>query len=155
MKRFLTTVLFSAAVLSLLVLPGCSSGGSEGSGGATAAVTETVELVLLAREAQPEVGESFEPGQPVRIKDTGTLLGEIVDVRVEGSAEAVPTSEGELVEQQSPVEVDVYLTVEGEATVSDAGFKFGNEFVYVNNDVKYLTPFTQFGGIILEMNVAE
>ncbi len=153
MKRFLIAVTFAAAVFALVSLAGCSSGESTG-GGTDTAATEKVELVLFVREAQPEVADSFEVGQPLRVKDTGTLLGEITDVRSEGSRTAVPDAQGELHEQPSPVEVDIWLTVEGEAVVSDAGFKFGNEFVYVNNDVKYLTPFTQFGGIILEMNVA-
>jgi len=147
MKR----ILVAALLLLSVALTGC--GGPATTPGTAPGEVQDVELVMLIRAAQPEIGSSFEAGQPVRVKDTGTLLGEITDVRIEQSVSAIPDAQGELHAAESPVLVDIWLTVRGQATVSDAGYRFGSEYVYVNNDIRYLTPLAQFAGIITEMQV--
>ncbi len=149
MKR----ILIATLIVLAFALSGCG-GSTSGTGGTAEPQLQNVELVMLIRAAQPEIGDSFKQGQPVRVKDTGTLLGEITDVRVEESLAAIPDAQGELHAARSPVLVDIWITIEGQANVSDSGFQFGSEYVYVNNDIRYLTPLAQFAGIITRMKVA-
>lgn len=139
MKR-LIILLAAAAILAT----GCS-------GGAVAGPVEPVRMELLVRNARPPLEEAFIVGHEVRIKDTGTMLGAITEVKVEQALMAVPDSTGALQEARSPVFVDVILTIEGEAAVSDAGYSFGGTNVYMNNDIEYLTPVVKFSGIIQSM----
>jgi hypothetical protein len=145
MRRLIVLVVLSTA----LFVGGCSGEPSE------SATQAPVELKLLVRNATPPIEESFLVGDVVRIKDTGTELGEITDVEVEPTRQAVPDSEGMLNEARSPILVDIVLTIEGEASVSERGYRFGNQLVYINNDIRYLTPLVQFGGIITEMRVVD
>lgn len=142
MKRLLAALLILAALAAV----GCS-----GPEAVTSAETRDVELVIFIRAAQPEIADSFELGQQVRAKDTGTVLGEITDVTVEGSLAATPDSEGELHASRSPVLSDIRITVRGQAVVDESGYRFGSQYMYVNNDIRYLTPFVQFAGIITRM----
>ncbi|MBN2848987.1 MAG: DUF4330 domain-containing protein [Coriobacteriia bacterium] len=136
---------------ALLVLVALTAAGCSRQEAVTSEETQDVELVILIRAAQPEIADSFEVGQQVRVKDTGTVLGEITEVTVEGSLAATPDAEGELHASRSPVLSDIRLTVRGEAVVSESGYRFGSQYVYVNNDIKYLTPFVQFSGILTRM----
>ncbi len=142
MKRVLAALL----TLVALTVTGCS-----GPEAATSVTTQDVELVIFIRAAQPEIADSFEVGQQVRAKDTGVVLGEITDVIAEGSLAATPDSEGELHASRSPVLSDIRITVRGQAVVDESGYRFGGQYIYVNNDIKYLTPFVQFSGIITRM----
>ena len=58
-----------------------------------------------------------------------------------------------LFREQRPdaVFLDIWLTIEGEASVSDAGYRFDGTNVYVNSDIEYLTPVTFFSGTIMSM----
>jgi hypothetical protein len=141
MKRLLVVLALTAAVLTA----GCSSGA------VVKAPVEPVRLQLLIMNAQPSLEEAFVIGHEVRIKDSGAVLGSITEVVVEPALMAVPDSTGSLQAARSPVLVDVTLTIEGEASVSDAGYSFGGTYVYMNNDLDYLTPVVRFKGIILSM----
>lgn len=135
------------AVLALAVLTLSACSGDAGPvGGATGTRAVTVEMLI--QDVLPEVGASFAEGQTVRAKDTGTVVGTITAIERVPAASSVPTAEGELKAADSPLTEDVRLTIEGECVVSDAGYSFGGTYLYVNNEIKYLTPYTLFSGII-------
>lgn len=97
---------------------------------------EDVELVLLVRNVQPEIAESFEVGLPVTIAGTTTTLGKITDVQIQGALSAVPDADGELHAAHSPIMSDVRLTVQGEGVIDDAaGYLIDEERVYLNSSL--------------------
>ncbi len=151
-RRLLTIAPLALVLITTAALAaGCSGTASTGGGGDGSA--EAVEVCIFVRGALPEVADSFVLGQEVRVKDTATVVGEITGVEITPSLMPVPTAEGELRAAESPVFMDVELTIRGEAVVSDSGYSFGGTNLYINNDIKYLTPYTLFGGVITSIEV--
>lgn len=159
--RLLARTARACALVTVLVavslsLVACGGGGSSSDGGGgTAPETKQVTVTLMYRGALNEITESFKVGDELKVKDTGTLVGTITDVRVEPSKTAAPTSEGDLKEARSPIFSDVWLTVEGEAVISDAGAQFSGRYLYVNDEIVYLTPYVTFKGFITSIEPAE
>lgn len=139
-----------ALVLALTFLTACD-GGTVAPGGASA---EPVRVVLLARNILPAVAGSFEAGQEVRVKETGALVGTVASVESTGALTAVGDAEGRLVRAQSPVNVDLYITVEGSAVVDESGFRFGGRNLYVNQETVFITSVAQVNALPIEMESA-
>ncbi|MDA3937229.1 MAG: DUF4330 domain-containing protein [Actinomycetota bacterium] len=146
-------VLALMLLLAVMPLAGCSDAPASDDGGPSG--EQTVEVALLIRGALPEVASSFSQGQTVRVKDTGTVVGDIVNVERGAAVLPVPTAEGELNAAESPVFEDVVLTIQGRAVVTDTGYSFGGANLYINNDIKYLTQVTVFAGIITSIEIVE
>ena len=152
LKRIMTAAALCALVAISLLAAGCD-GDTPVVGDAPD--TEEVVVEMFLRGALNQVVDSFEVGQEVRVKDSGTLVGTITAVDVVASRTSAPTSEGELLAAESPVFSDVTLTVEGEAVVSDNGYQFAGRYLYINEEIQYLTPMITFKGIIASMEVSE
>lgn len=148
MTRRIAIVL--AAVLVVVAIAGCSGTGAPASGPVQ---TKTATVIILTQGVLPEIADSFAEGQTVRAKDSGALVGKITAIDRVPAVVPVPTSKGELNAASSPVTQDVRLTIEGSCTESDAGFSFGGTYLYVNDAIKYLTPYTVFNGFITSIKV--
>lgn len=149
-----TFVLVAFAIAVLLMVVGVTGCADSDAGSGEGASTEPVVVRMFIRGALNQVVESFEAGQEVRVKDTGVLVGTITDVEVVPSKTSVPTSEGELREADSPVFSDVTLTLDAEAVVSEKGYQFNGQYLYVNDEISYLTPTVHFKGMIISMEPA-
>ena len=147
-RRFVLAALLSVVLVSGLGVAGCDD-SSQGDG--QSAQAEPVVITMFVRGALNQIVGAFEEGQEVRIKDSGTVVGTITAVEIVPSATAAPTSEGELREANSPVFSDVTLTIEGEAIVSDKGYQFDGRYLYINDEISYLTPVTHFLGMVISM----
>lgn len=143
--------IIGAAILIALTLAACGqdSETSEGTSGA-----QTVEVRMIVREVWPDVAASFEAGDEVRVKNTGAFVGEITSVETTQSLFAVETAQGELNATENPVMQDVFLVIEGEADVSESGYAFDGTYVYINDQIVYLTPTVSFFGIVTSMEAA-
>ncbi len=143
--------IIGAAILIALTLAACGqdSETSEGTSGA-----QTVEVRMIVREVWPDVAASFEAGDEVRVKNTGAFVGEITSVETTQSLFAVETAQGELNATENPVMQDVFLVIEGEADVSENGYAFDGTYVYINDQIVYLTPTVSFFGIVTSMEAA-
>lgn len=140
------------ALLALLALPtGCKSGLPTVSSGSD----EPVTVTMVITGVHPDVAASFEAGQEVRVMESGAPMGEIVSVESTPAAVVIGDSKGELHEARSPIARDVRLTIEGEARVSDEGFKFGGAFQHINSQTVFLTSRTRFMGTITGMEAAD
>jgi len=151
-KRILTGILTVVVSVAALGLVGC--GDDPAAGPVRAGSAEPVVVRLFVRGALNQVTDSFETGQEVRVKDSGTLVGTITDVEVTASRTAAPTAEGELRPADSPVFSDITLTIEGEAVVSEKGYEFAGRYLYINDEIQYLTPYVSFPGSIISMERA-
>jgi len=137
----------------LLMSGGCASNGPmSGSGSAESA---QVTVKILSTGVRPEVVDSFEIGQPVRVKETGSLVGTITSIESTLGAVSLGDSEGDLHVAQSPITRDIVLTVEGEATVSEEGYEFEDTFLHVNDNIVFLTPYTLFTAKPIRMEPKE
>jgi len=149
MRSRIAASLLTLAVVA--VLTGCSSGLPNGTSG----TVQPVEVTILMTNVNPDVAGSFEPGQQVRAKESGAVIGSIESVDTTLSAVALGDSEGRMHEARSPISRDVRLTLSGEAEVSDAGFEFSGVPQYINSPTDFLTSRTQFLGIITRLESAE
>ena len=139
------------AVLGLLVLPvGCKSGLPTGPSGSAQPVTVT----MVVTGVHPDVAASFEAGQEVRIMESGARVGEIVSVEATSAAVVIGDAEGVLHEARSPIARDVMLVVEGEARVSEEGYKFGGAFQHINSQTVFLTSRTRFMATVTGLEAA-
>lgn len=152
---FVALLLLGALVSLSMVLAGCGGETGGGTGTGTAAGAQPVTVTLMYRGALNEITDSFKVGDQLRVKDTGTVVGTIADVRVEPSKTAAPTSEGDLKEARSPIFSDVWLTVDGQAVLSEKGAQFAGQFLYVNDEIVYLTPYVSFKGFITSIEPAK
>ncbi len=125
--------------------------GCKGELPTTSKQTTPVRVTMLMMRVQPEVAESFEPGQEVRSKTTGAVIGKIVSVEATLAVLPLGDAAGNLHAARSPIQRDVVLTLDGEAVVSDAGFVFDGSTQYINEELVFLTPYTQFLGFITSM----
>lgn len=148
MRRNIAAAVLIALALGLSAC-GQASDTTEGSSGA-----RTVEVRMIVREVWPDVAQSFEVGDEVRVKNTGALVGEVTSVETTQSLFAVETAEGELNATENPVMQDVFLVIEGEAEVSESGYAFNGTNVYINDQIVYLTPTISFFGIVTSMEAA-
>jgi multidrug efflux pump subunit AcrA (membrane-fusion protein) len=150
MSRFRPSIAIAVLLTGALALAGCGGGKSASTPGA-AGSTQTVFVKLLIQQVPIGVGASLKTGQPVKVKSTGVLVGNIDSVEVTASAQAEPSSTGRLVESQSPVTDDLLITIKGQAIVSDTGFRFGASNLYVNSQDEYLTPTTIVKGTLVSI----
>jgi len=149
MRSRIAASLLSLAILA--VLTGCSSGLPNGTSG----TVQPVEVTILMTNVNPDVAESFEPGQEVRVKESGAVIGSIESVDSTLSAVALGDSAGRMHEARSPISRDVRLTLSGEAEVSEAAFEFSGVPQYINSPTDFLTSRTQFLGIITHLEAVE
>lgn len=147
--KALKILLATALLLTAPMLAGCNdTPAAEQPGGRKVYVTMVAEKVL------PGIGDGVKVGDQLRVKNTGTVVGEIVAVDVSPHMQAVPTAEGTLKADAAPTLVDVWLTIEGTAVVSESGYSFSGEYLYINSMQRYLTPTVSLEGIITSLEVA-
>lgn len=140
------------ALLGLLVVPtGCKSGLPAASSGKVRPVTVTMVITGI----HPDVAASFEAGEEVRALESGAPIGEIVSIESTLAAVVIGDSEGVLHEARSPIARDVRLLIDGEARVSDEGYKFGGAFQHINTQTVFLTSRTRFMGTVTGLEAAD
>lgn len=138
-------------LIAVLGLAGCDSALPSG----PSSSTDAVRVTMVIKGLQPDVVDSFAVGQSVKVKDANALIGTIASVDSTLAVVPVGDSSGQLHVARSPVARDVRIVVEGDAVVSEAGFRFSGSYQYINNPTVFLTPYTQFLAIITHMEVTE
>jgi hypothetical protein len=98
-----------------------------------------VKLTLTVEEVREPTVVQFEVGDSVH-EDTGIYLGTIEDVTVTPTQQEVPTADGDLKGQPSPVFSDVNLELRGTGTVSSSSIEIGGRPVRVGKQVVITGP---------------
>jgi hypothetical protein len=151
-RPILRTALTLIALTAVLVTGGCDGSGTDtGPAAESTDVAVTVFVDLL----RPEVAGSFEEGQQVRAKDSGAAIGTITGVEHGPAILAVPTAEGGLEAAESPIEDQVEVTIEGSARVTDSGLDFGGQYLHVGAELRFVTPFVSFEGVVVSLDGAQ
>ena len=110
-----------------------------------------VRLQLVMRGANLGLERQFKTGDMLRMKETGSVIGKIASVATTPTLDSVPTAEGKLVASVVPNEQDILFEVTGTAVPGDDGYRFDGERVWVNQDVKLVSPFVSFGAQVLSI----
>jgi hypothetical protein len=135
-RRLLTLVLVAAVLVAGSQIVGCRR--LRGAG-APSGQPAKVELTFIVTEADPALVKAFRIGDPVRIKDTGSLLGKITAVEATPMLQPTPTAAGQLVAAEVPDQVDIRVTVAGSPVMTQDGYRFDGEPVWVNSDFKLVS----------------
>lgn len=140
-SKLVIALVLVALVLATAVAAGCGGGGGAPSPQAT---MSEVRVTLLVREIDEGYGSQLRVGDSVRDRETKALLGTIESVEASMARRPVETAEGEVVFSEVPDALDMRVVVRGKASVSDAGVRFGGFAVYMNDEVKLVTPLLYF-----------
>ncbi len=134
-RRVLTLALVVVAIVAGLQLTGC--GRLRGKAGATGPKT-TVDLTFIVASQDPALVKAFRIGDPVRIKDSGSLLGKITAVESTPTLMPTATSDGRLVASAVPDQVDIRVSV-GEPVWVNSDFKLVSTLTYCEAKVLSIT----------------
>lgn len=152
-RRVLALALVAIVLVAGLQLTGCTRLGLRGAKGASGPKTD-VQLTFLVPASDPGLVKSFRIGDPVRMKDTGNLLGKITAVEASPTLLPTPTSDGRVVASAVPDQVDIRVTVAGSPTLAQDGYRFDGEPVWVNSDLKLVSTLTYCEAKVLSITEA-
>ena len=117
---------------------------------------ETAVFTVMLSEKEPEYGNAIKKGDKVTISFTEKDGGVVKDVRVEqAKKQAYNSIDGTY--SMEPVEnkVDVYVTIEAEATASDTAVKTGDTALKVGTEVPVRGKGYAAMGYIITLNEEE
>lgn len=150
MRRIITVIV---AVLAVSVMLGAVAGCTKKSSKSTVASgqTQPMRVVVVAKPDVPEVAYALKPGQVLRVKTTGVIVGTIASADVTPALVAVPDALGRLHAVPSPVDREVRLVVNGQATSSGGAYFFPGGQLYVSTDIELVTQVVDFTGSIVSI----
>ena len=143
----LVIVTLLAASTVMLGATGCS----RVSGVVSAQPTQPITVTIVAQRVNDPVPSQFHVGDPVKLKDSGALVGKIVSVSTSRTVEEVPTAIGTLRAANSPVTYDVTVQVAGNGVVDDNGTRVNGAGLWANDVPKFVTPYVMFSGLIAKV----
>lgn len=149
-KRIAHVTLAVLLTLSSVSLAGCKKETPTGVVG-TVGQKQTVEIKALVKVDYPTFRKSIAEGQTVKFRESGATIGQIRSITETPSLVGVATYAGSLVMTTSPNLRDINLTIVGEAKLTETGYTFGGNHMYVNQTVKMLAPYAQFDPLILSI----
>lgn len=142
-------LMLSVAMAVVLLGSACSSGKSDGAAPAQPAAGDRVRTIVLVEDVRPDTAASVKVGDAVRIRDTKGVLGTVEAIEATAAMEYVETGEGAVVYAVVPEVTDLRISVVGDAVTTESGIRFGNEPVYVNDELKLITPLTYLRGTVV------
>lgn len=80
--------------------------------------TKPVEVVLVVEDVRQATADAMQEGENVLNTKSNAVLGKLVKREVRPAVKEVETADGRLVEAQSPLKKDVYLTIRGQGQVT-------------------------------------
>ncbi|MFS8540681.1 MAG: DUF4330 domain-containing protein [Tissierellales bacterium] len=94
-----------------------------------AEVIYRVESVLIETANGIKVGDVFKD------KDTNQIIGEVIDKKITESYDFVNTGDGRRVKSKKPNKYDVYLTIKGDAIVTEDYIRMGGRDMRIEDTV--------------------
>jgi hypothetical protein len=94
-----------------------------------AEVIYRVESVLIETANGIKVGDVFKD------KDTNQIIGEVIDKKITESYDFVNTGDGRIVKSKKPNKYDVYLTIKGDAIVTEDYIRMGGRDMRIEDTV--------------------
>ena len=117
-----------------------------GAGDYGGVAAETMEIVVVAENVKHFEADSLMIGDVISDKRGGDVIGTLVGIRIEPSKLEGMDASGAVVVGDSTMLEDVYLTIRGEARITDEGVMFGSVIVRVNRSIDVATSLFEFKG---------
>lgn len=117
-------------------------------------VKEDVAVEFLIRGLVPEVENGIKIGEKIIVNNQLTDA-EVIDVAVNNSKILITDSAGQTSLQETPLQIDIKLTVKMKVDVSDAGYFYNDEKMKVNGDFEIETKEFYSNSKIIAINCLE
>lgn len=112
-------------------------------------ITYRVEGVLMESVNGIEIGDIFKD------KDTNQVIGEVVAKEVTDAYELVETGDGRIVKSRRPNRYDVYITIRGDAIITDDYIRMGGRDMRIEGTVFLKSTLSSVKSIITDINILE
>lgn len=143
------TLIFGVFVLIVMALVVMTKQGKI----STVPEDKNVEYVLVVRAVRPEVASFVKKGDIVKKQITKEAIGKVKDVEIKPAEDVVITADGRRVVAISPLDKDVYITVETKGRVGGDIIATGNEVLRVGDRFTIFTKWFYGDAGILSMAV--
>ncbi|SHM58532.1 protein of unknown function [Caldanaerovirga acetigignens] len=113
---------------------------------------KTIQVVMLVKDVRDATAKVIKEGDIVRETKTNNLLGKVTKVEVKPAETLVNTADGRVLSVLNPVLKDVYVTVEGSATVGENAIVLGGTEIRIGTAVQMKTNLYAVVATVMEIN---
>lgn len=96
---------------------------------------ETVQVTVRIDEVRQETVNVINVGDIFKDQDTNQVFGKIIDKKVTDAYRTVETGDGKIVKSVVPNKYSIYITLEGDAIVTDDYIKLGGRDVRIEGTI--------------------
>lgn len=111
----------------------------------------TATWTVVVKEVRPELTDTVQVGDTVRLDVAAPVAGEVIQVRTQPTMVEVPDAEGNLVAQPSKLNNDLYITVQGPATYNEVNLYIDGRPYKLNDSVDVYSTRWHFKGAFVEL----
>ncbi len=97
--------------------------------------TVPVEVTYRVQGVLIETANGIKVGDVFKDKDTNQIIGEVIDKKITESYDFVNTGDGRIVKSKKPNKYDVYLTIKGDAIVTEDYIRMGGRDMRIEDTV--------------------
>lgn len=112
---------------------------------------KTIQVVMLVKDVRDATAKVIKEGDIVRETKTNNLLGKVTKVEVKPAETLVNTADGRVLNVPNPVLKDVYVTVEGPATVGENAIVLGGTEIRIGTAVQMKTNLYAVVATVMEI----
>lgn len=121
--------------------------------GAELAEEREVFLKVEVTELREDIADQIQVGDPVFTDAGGMLVGEIVEVEVAKSREAVPDAEGQLIDASNPIEWTAIVVIEAAGREGQGIVAIDNEVVQAGRPFNVISRKYYLPGTVVSVDV--
>ena len=114
---------------------------------------QQIEYQILISEVRQPTVDAYQNGQQVQDLKSNSMLGTIIGKEVSKAKEAVPTSDGRLVQAEIPEKYDVLLTLQAPAVITANNIMVSNKEVKIGQKMDIKTVSAASVGVVYGLKV--
>jgi hypothetical protein len=117
--------------------------------------TVPVEVTYRVQGVLIETANGIKVGDVFKDKDTNQVIGEVVDKEIIEAYDFVNTGDGRIVKSKKPNKYDVYLTIRGDAIVTDDYIRMGGRDMRIEGTVYLKNNISSVESKVMDINILE
>lgn len=117
--------------------------------------TVPVEVTYRVQGVLIETANGIKVGDVFKDKDTNQIIGEVIDKKITESYDFVNTGDGRIVKSKKPNKYDVYLTIRGDAIVTDDYIRMGGRDMRIEGTVYLKNNISSVESKVMDINILE
>jgi hypothetical protein len=117
--------------------------------------TVPVEVTYRVQGVLIETANGIKVGDVFKDKDTNQVIGEVVDKEIIEAYDFVNTGDGRIVKSKKPNKYDVYLTIRGDAIITDDYIRMGGRDMRIEGTVYLKNNISSVESKVMDINILE